>query len=191
MKTKAAKKAEQAEKEVSFVEVVPDKPEEIVSKERNKKPEVENAEVTEVTDVAENKEPTPSEINESLEAEAADSQPAPEVSVDYDYMQGLKARTAIPEALDKKNPNWVHVWQPSDIEPSLLKAKRMEVILKDGDPIRDGGDFLCKMPKELFNRRRATERYQSESSIAGLIRKGEEQKFKRKRNPKIPPGKED
>jgi hypothetical protein len=178
MKTKAAKAAEKAEEAETAKIEVKEPVEEVVSKSEPAEPVVA-------------KEPTPTEVVESLEAEAADSVSAPDISMMYDHQSYLKVRTELPKQYDAKFPERLHIWAPDGMTPAELKGRGFTVVLKDGEPERHGGDILCWMRKDVASAIRRRERERSEQSVAGLYRPGTEANFKRKRTPKSSPGEED
>lgn len=132
------------------------------------------------------------EVTEALEAEAADSVPAPEISVDYDDSAYLRARTEIPAALDKKFPEYTHIWCPVDADRDFLNSKGFaEVKNPSGGLYRSGDDKLVRLPSKRFSGQRKYEQDQSLQSVSRLAKKGEEYRFNKKRSPKQPVGHEE
>ena len=152
------------------------------------KVEAENAEVEKVVEpeVA-----SAAAVSEILEAEAADSVPAPEISVAYDDAAYLRARNEIVDAYDKRNPEYVHIWCPQGVDQDFLNMKGFVVVKQKDALVRHGDDMLVKLPKARFKAQRKNEQERSWRSVAGLAKKGQEYRFNRKRDPKAPLGKED
>lgn len=133
-----------------------------------------------------------SEVIESLEKTAAEAKPAPEVDVAYDHQAVVNDRTRIVNELNKSNPDFVHVYRDGSITDEQAKSDGVTIVKKaDGTFYRHGGDVVVALPKKRFDAARRYERDTSERSVAQLARKGEEYKFRKKRSPKEPLGKED
>jgi len=92
---------------------------------------------------------------------------APEVSVKATYVD---VRAATSNKYDKDDPDFVHVWQEGGITQETLAAKNMEVVKAGEQVVKDGGDILCRMPREDFERKCAQESESSVNTIGRLVK---------------------
>lgn len=86
-------------------------------------------------------------------------------------------RAYIAELEERKNPDFVYMYQKRDVDKWELQMKNQEVVLKDdGSPVNHMGDPLVRVPREIHEEKK---RVSNEFSIkqATRIRKNADQEL--------------
>jgi hypothetical protein len=109
--------------------------------------------------------------------------PAPDVHISEDWAD---ERLKIEEAYDLSDSGSKHIWVPAEAKPEVLTSRNAEVVEKDGKPIRWGGDFLCRIPRESFDRKRKRESDMSESVVRRLYGERKAEDMIKFASPKVP-----